>query len=32
MLKTYDSLSDIFDLTIANKKYVHIAETNAETF
>ncbi len=32
MLKTYDSLSDIFDLTIANKKYVHIAERNAETF
>ena len=32
MLKTYDSLSDIFDLTIANKKYIHIAEKNAETF
>ena len=32
MLKTYDSLSDIFELTIANKKYVHIAERNAETF
>jgi hypothetical protein len=30
--KTYESLSDIFDITLKDNNYVNIANENAKTF